>query len=326
MTINPPGRPTLPPSPLVSVAMITYNHRSYIAQALDSVLAQRRDFPIEIVISDDCSPDGTAAVIDQYETAHPGLFRRLDPPQNLGMNANFDHVWRACSGKYIALLEGDDWWHSTEKLAVQVAFMERHPECTISGHLCQICNMGGQETLKYGLTEQPELFDAQDMILGSTFLMTPSVMCRRGVIPEVPSWVMRMGFADIPLFLLHATRGRIGFINQPHSTYRVHSGGIWSSKSRLTALTCMVQGLKVMRSNLPKEFCRFFDARLGILHHILFDIYRGEGRHWAARCHIGQAAWRDYRTGRLTTGLAVRVPIWLLYPGVRRFRSLFLKM
>ena len=185
--------------------------------------------------------------------------------------------------------------------------------------------MSGQETLKFGLTEQPELFDVQDLIIDRNFLLTGSVMCRRGVVPGVPSWAMGMGFTDIPLFLLHATSGRIGFINQPLSTYRVHPGGVWSSKSRLTALTCMVQGFKVMRSNFPKEFCRPFDARLGKLNQILFDIYRGEGRHWAARCHIVQAAWRYYRAGQLTTGLAVRVPIWLLYPGVQRFRSFFLK-
>jgi len=328
MTTNPSGQPTLLPSPLVSVAMITYNHRPYIAQALDSVLAQRRDFPIEIVISDDCSPDGAASIIDEYETVHPGLFRRLDPPQNLGAVANFDQVWRACSGKYIALLEGDDWWHSPEKLAIQVAFMERHLECTISGHLCQICNMSGQASLQYGhtkQTDQPELFDAHDLIFGSNSLMTPSVMCRRGVVPGLPGWAMGMGFGDIPLFLLHAIRGRIGFINQPLSTYRVHPGGVWTSKSPSAHLTCADEGYKAMRSNFPKEFCRFFDARLGALNQALFDVYRREGRYWAARCHLGQAVWRYYRAGRLTAGLAIRAPIWLLFPGVQRLRSLFLK-
>ena len=328
MTTPTDEQPTMRDQPLVSVAMITYNHRSFIAQAIESVLAQRRDFPIEIVISDDCSTDDTAAIIDDYEAAHPGLFRRLDPPRNVGGDANFEQVWRACSGKYIALLEGDDWWHSPDKLAIQVAFMERHPECTISGHLCQICNMSGQPSLKHGhvtQTEQPELFDAQDLIIGSNILLTGSVMCRRGVVPGKPSWAIRMGFGDLPLFLLHAVRGRVGFINQPLSTYRVHPGGVWSSKSGLTALSCFVQGLEVMRSKFPKELCKHFDARLGQLNQVLFNLYRSEGKHWAARRHIGQAIWHNYRAGLLTTGLAVRAPIWLLWPGVRRFRSLFVK-
>src|SRR4051794_27633136 len=109
-------------SPVVSVAIISYNHRAYIGQALDSVFAQQRAFPIEVVISDDCSPDGTGRVIDEYQAAHPELVRRLDPPQNVGMAANFDRVFRACRGKYVAFLEGDDWWRA-EKLATQLKFM-----------------------------------------------------------------------------------------------------------------------------------------------------------------------------------------------------------
>jgi glycosyltransferase involved in cell wall biosynthesis len=316
--------PTMTDPPLVSIAMITYNHRPYIAQALDSILAQRRDFPIEIVISDDCSPDGTGVIIDEYETAHPGLLRRLDPPQNLGMNANFKQVWRACSGKYIALLEGDDWWHSPDKLAIQVAFMERYTECTISGHICQIKTMNGQEPLKHSLTEQPELFDAQDLITARYCLFTPSVMCRRGVVQEVPHWAMAMGYLDLPMFLLHATRGRAGFINQALSTYRMHAGGVWSSKTPLSGMTCLVQGYQVMRSNFPRAYRRHFDEKLGGLNQTLFDAYRNQGRYWLARWYIGQAAWHYYRGGRLTAGMVLRAPVWLIYPGMRRFRSLFL--
>jgi glycosyltransferase involved in cell wall biosynthesis len=314
-----------PPPSLVSVAMVTYKHRPYIAQALDSVLAQRRDFPIEIVISDDCSPDGTAAVIDDYEKAHPGLFRRLDPPQNVGMNANFSRVWQACTGKFIAFLDGDDWWHSPDKLATQVAFMERHPECTISGHLCESQNLVGENSARQGLTEQPELFDAEDLIAGVSSLMTPSVMCRGGVVPRVPDWAMSMGFLDLPMFLLHATRGRIGFINQPLSTYRVHSGGVWSSKSTMAGLDCLVRGFTVMRSNFAPKFRSCFDARLAEVTQFLFHAYRREGRHWQARWQAGKAVWLSYRSGKLTTGLAVRSARWILYPGALGFRSMFLK-
>ncbi len=321
MTMPSREQATMTAPPLVSVAMITYNHRSFIAQALDSVLAQRRDFPIEIVISDDCSPDGTASIIDEYERAHPGLFRRLDPPVNVGMNANFSRVWLACSGKYIALLEGDDWWHSPEKLSSQVAFMECHPECTVSGHLCQINSMNGQEPLSHSLTEQPELFDAHDLIVGRHFLLTPTVMCRRGVLPRVPDWVMGMDFVDLPVFLLHAVRGRIGFINQPLSTYRMHFGGIWSSKSFVAGVTCLIHGLKIIRLNVPRALRQHFDARLGELNQILFHAYRNEGRHWAARRHMGQAVWCCYRGRRLTPGLLVRAPLWIFYPGMRRLWS-----
>lgn len=91
-------------NPLVSVACITYNHEKFIAQAIESVLMQVTDFPVELVIGEDCSTDGTRAIVQEYAVKYPGVIRPLLPDKNLGMAENYEAVRLACRGKYIAWL------------------------------------------------------------------------------------------------------------------------------------------------------------------------------------------------------------------------------
>ncbi len=114
--------------PLVSVHMITYNHKSYIAQAIEGVLMQERDFPIELVIGEDCSMDGTRRIVLEYQSKHPETIRVITSEHNVGAVANELRVDRACRGKYIAFCEGDDYWHHPLKLQKQVVYLESHPE------------------------------------------------------------------------------------------------------------------------------------------------------------------------------------------------------
>jgi glycosyltransferase involved in cell wall biosynthesis len=113
---------------LASVAMITYNHASYIAEAIEGVLSQETDFPIELVIGEDCSTDGTRAIVFDYQKRHPDLIRVIACDENVGMIANILRTERACRGKYVAYCEGDDFWHHPQKLQKQVDFLEKNPE------------------------------------------------------------------------------------------------------------------------------------------------------------------------------------------------------
>ena len=109
--------------PTVSVAVITYNHEKFIGQAIESVLMQETAFVVELVIGEDCSTDGTRRIVQAYAEKYPNVIRALLPEKNLGMARNYDAVWQACRGKYIAWLEGDDYWRTPQKLQKQVALM-----------------------------------------------------------------------------------------------------------------------------------------------------------------------------------------------------------
>src|SRR5580704_10131899 len=87
--------------PLVSVSMTAYNSEKWLPRALDSVLLQRTSFPIEIVIGDDCSTDGTIAAARSYRERHPALIRVLERSKNIGMQRNYYDTCEHCRGKYI---------------------------------------------------------------------------------------------------------------------------------------------------------------------------------------------------------------------------------
>jgi glycosyltransferase involved in cell wall biosynthesis len=108
--------------------MITYQHERFITQAVESVMMQKTDFPYELIISDDCSPDNTRQLVLDLQRRYPDRIRLLLPATNLGMMSNFVQTLRACDGDYIALVEGDDYWLDPLKLQRQVALLEAHPE------------------------------------------------------------------------------------------------------------------------------------------------------------------------------------------------------
>ena len=117
--------------PVVSVCMITYNHADFIDQALESVLQQQVDFSFGIVIGDDASTDDTLEIIKRYQSKYPDKIEILQSTKNLGGRINFIRTLQACRGKYIALLEGDDYWNDPLKMQKQVDFLESHPQCAL---------------------------------------------------------------------------------------------------------------------------------------------------------------------------------------------------
>lgn len=121
--------------PLVSVWMVTYNHEKYIAEALESVLMQQTNFDFEIVIGEDCSTDQTRSIIKNYENKYPNIIFPIYHDKNVGANRNaYEFTFPLCKGKYIACLEGDDYWTDPFKLQKQVDFLEQNKDYVICGH------------------------------------------------------------------------------------------------------------------------------------------------------------------------------------------------
>jgi glycosyltransferase involved in cell wall biosynthesis len=114
--------------PLVSVLMLAYKHEPYIAEAIEGVLAQKCAFPFELIVAEDCSPDGTRAITERYLEQHPSMIRIVTGEKNIGTMPNFYRALERCRGKYIAFCEGDDYWCDPEKLTKQVAILEADDE------------------------------------------------------------------------------------------------------------------------------------------------------------------------------------------------------
>jgi len=103
----------------VSVCIITYNQENFVEQAIESALFQKCNFETEIIICDDCSTDNTPRIIQSYASKYPDKIKPYCAEQNTGMLKNWEKALKLCSGKYIALLEGDDFWNDENKLKKQ---------------------------------------------------------------------------------------------------------------------------------------------------------------------------------------------------------------
>lgn len=112
----------------VSVAVITYNMAKYLPTLLDSILCQKVSFKYEIIIDDDNSPDNTREILFEYQKKYPEIIKLSLRNENIGGSKNMYGVLQQCRGKYIAILEGDDWWDNPNKLQYQYDFMEKHNE------------------------------------------------------------------------------------------------------------------------------------------------------------------------------------------------------
>lgn len=181
--------------PLVSVKMITYNHAPYIAQAIEGVLQQQTDFPLELVIGEDCSTDGTREIVFEYGRRYPDIIRIIASTQNLGAIANSRQTGEACKGKYIAFCEGDDYWHNPRKLQRQVDCLEDHPECGLVYSDFDVYHPRPNRTIKgfirykgWEIPKNPTVADfvAPNGILGQG-IATCTVVLRRALYEEVKS-------------------------------------------------------------------------------------------------------------------------------------------
>ena len=114
--------------PLVSVIVVTYRHEAFIAQAVESALSQKTDFPIEILISEDCSPDRTREIVTDLQRRHPETIRLFLSERNQNDNEVITRAWKVARGRYIACLDGDDYWTDPLKLQKQVEFLDQHPD------------------------------------------------------------------------------------------------------------------------------------------------------------------------------------------------------
>jgi glycosyltransferase involved in cell wall biosynthesis len=238
--------------PKVSVLMITYNHERFIAQAIESVLMQKVDFEYEIVIGEDFSVDSTRAILLDYKRKHADKIRLLLPEKNVGMINNFVATLHACTGEYIALLEGDDYWIDPIKLQRQVDFLEGNVQYNVCYHYClhQINSVLHHADQKRRYAQYSFRFVDS---LYSKNGYTASMMFRRQslVVSEFETVARDSLVGDWPLELLLLSKGGLGFfLPYEMAVYREHEGGITKYR-KVTRKQFLQDRIKVCERLLP---------------------------------------------------------------------------
>jgi glycosyltransferase involved in cell wall biosynthesis len=226
----------LPAQPLVSVYMLAYNHEKFITTAIKNVIAQRHDFPIELVIGEDCSPDRTREIALEFQRTHPDLVRVITSNRNSGMRANSKRSMDACRGKYIAVCEGDDYWTHPSKLKRQVDLFADRPQLMLTSHYAQVLD---EVTSTMRGVVRPafssRLLSMHELILGDGGLIpSASIMFRRDLLEHLPQWYYMAPVNDYPLVLVAGLLGEIAIQNCCMSVYRRNVEGSWTTRLKNT--------------------------------------------------------------------------------------------
>lgn len=306
----------LPHDVKVSVALTTYNHESFIAQALDSVLAQETTFPYEIVIGDDRSTDRTRGIVLEYAHRHPDRIRLILPDANLGNRGNtlFLRILDACRGEYVALLDGDDYWTSTGKLQRQADVLDQRRDCAICFHdAAQLFDDGtpgpwhGWGYMAPGARETTNLAD----LLPRNYMATCGVMYRREFLRDIPAGYEQVFLPDWALHLLAARNGNIAFLNEVMGVHRMHVRSVWSTRDPLFQVRGEIAFLEFIRSHLDASCAAPIASQVVLRYTKGAELLFRQGNPAEARTFIHQAL-RRWRPGLrpplgYLAGLAARV-------------------
>jgi glycosyltransferase involved in cell wall biosynthesis len=223
--------------PLISVVIPTFQHAPFIEECLAGVSAQRFPGPVEILIGDDGSTDGTAEICRKFAVADARvkLFIR-DPKDKIYINGrptgrkNVRQLFQDARGKYVAVCEGDDLWTDPFKLQHQLRSLEDDPSCALIFHRANTLRDGKLELhpLPEGLDLDNIRFD--DLLRTYNFITTASIFFRNDL-GEFPSWYDHVPFADLALIFLCSQQGGIRCIDEVMSVYRITAHGSWSKLS-----------------------------------------------------------------------------------------------
>ncbi len=215
--------------PDISIAVISYNHEKFIADTFRGIAMQKFSGVIEVVVGDDCSTDKTREMARDFASQQSNV-KLLFHTKNGGMVLNWITTIDACSGRYIALCEGDDYWTDPLKLQRQFDLMERHPEYSMIWHPVDVIEEGVQRPYPYA--PGIEVADIQ-AIIRHHFIPTCSLMFRNGLVNSWPKWINKVMSMDIALEMMLAMHGTALRIDNKMGAYRQHPQGISKSNAHV---------------------------------------------------------------------------------------------
>lgn len=218
----------------VSICCLTYNHESFIRKAMDSFLAQKGDFDIEILIHDDASMDATQSIIKEYQEKHPEIVKPILRKENVWSTGDrfisAQYNFPRATGRYIAMCEGDDYWIDDHKLQKQIDVLEKHPHIgTCFTNAVYINEIEGTtksytNDLKEGIIARKQVFE-----VGGSLYPSASLFFRNNLFDWSRVLTVNELSGDEVLFFHLALAAEIFYLEEKTCVYRRWSGGTYSS-------------------------------------------------------------------------------------------------
>lgn len=212
----------------ISAYIPSYNQISYLSEAIESVLSQSLR-PTQVIIVDDCSTDGSQALIDGFSARFPGLFTTIFHSQNEGIARTRIHALEAVTGEYVSYVDGDDRLLPT-KFEKEAQALLGHPNTEISYSNNFYMSKDGTRVGVWADGEKP----SQGGVFGQTFARDfPRRNLFRMELVRYDAW-RRVGFHDTNLRICEDWEMRIrlsrqyqvAYVDEPLSEIRLHSDGL----------------------------------------------------------------------------------------------------
>ncbi len=219
----------------ISIILITYNQENYIQKAVESILMQEVDCEIEIIVADDFSIDKTVNNIKTYLDKSKKNTFYLESEKNLGHPQNYKRAFSKCSGDYIAILEGDDYWTDPKRLQMHIDFLESHRECVMTMNRLIIYEeyLNEYTVQEWYCSESYEYINGQRLARGNCLGNLSACVIRKSVLNNLNDDIFDLDIDDWLLGLGLSKYGLIAKLKEPLSVYRRHDKGQWAGKSEL---------------------------------------------------------------------------------------------
>lgn len=244
--------------PILSVFSWAFNHKDFIRESIESILVQRTNFKVEIIIHDDASSDGTKEIIKEYQDKYPYLFNNILQEENQWSQGKsvMNPLFEKPKGKYIALTHGDDYWTDPFKLQKQVDFLESSPDFSICWTKYKILKKSEKNTV----IEEPDWIDNIDVDKNFSIDLnnfskpyctyTLTAMFRANVI-DFKLFSQLKHVKDNSLYLIVLTKGKGMLLNFYSAVYRMHDGGVYSSASQFNQVYFSYLNIKEIIVKIP---------------------------------------------------------------------------
>jgi glycosyltransferase involved in cell wall biosynthesis len=220
--------------------MITYNHDRFIAKAIEGVMMQQTEFPIELVIGEDRGTDNTYAICCEYEAKYPNIIRVLKRERNMGMITNFIDTFQNCRGKYVALCEGDDYWTYPLKLQKQKEHLEAN-NLVMNFHQGHWVNPAGELTGPQSKLTV-EKWDFETLL--KVWPLTASIFFEKNASLPLPEIFHTTFSGDQIQMLIIASKGDIGLINEYWCNHVVLDSGVTATTNSASWILNRIESLK----------------------------------------------------------------------------------
>lgn len=209
----------------VSILCITYNHEAFIEKTLASFLEQKTNFPFEIVIGEDGSTDDTLAILRVWAARYPNLIKLLSGQPNMGAHLNWERAYSACTGRYIAMCEGDDRWTDPLKLQKQFDYLETHPDCVMTYGSVQAHK---ENWIDYSYSGGAKV-DLPAAVLQHAPPINSMTVMFRNILGAMPPEKLACGAGDMFIWSLLGQHGYGHYMPSIlPSVYNLHAGGTHS--------------------------------------------------------------------------------------------------